>query len=190
MAGIPHDFTSILVRRGAVSAGQLAEARDVQTRTGEPLEGILVRLGYATDADVARALAEAYGLPFLDLTGIMIPTAVIELVPESVARENVVLPLACDRRALWLVVSDPRDEETRQKLEFILNKEMICSAVAIREQIIEAINRHYGHTETESVDSFLGEFTDTAIDFTQTSGTDSDACQRMSICPSHSLPTR
>src|SRR5207249_3274277 len=32
------------------------------------------------------------------------------------------------------------------------------------------INRHYGRTETESVDSMLTEFTDTAIGFTRTDG--------------------
>ena len=32
--------------------------------------------------------------------------------------------------------------------------------------VIEAINQHYGGTETESVDSMLSEFTDTATGFT------------------------
>ena len=54
-----------------------------------------------------------------------------------------------------------------QKLQFILNKD-IQPVLAPREQIVEAINRHYGQTETESVDSMLAEFTDTAIDFTET----------------------
>ena len=35
-------------------------------------------------------------------------------------------------------------------------------------QIIEAINRHYGASDGESADSMLQEFTDTAIDFTET----------------------
>jgi type IV pilus assembly protein PilB len=43
--------------------------------------------------------------------------------------------------------------------------------LAPREQIVEAINRHYGQSETESVDSMLAEFTDTAIDFTETEAT-------------------
>src|SRR5262249_11368952 len=58
----------------------------------------------------------------------------------------------------------------------------IQPVLAPREQIVEAINRHYGQTETESVDSMLAEFTDTAIDFTETesasglaSADDSDA---------------
>src|SRR5207237_3980381 len=93
--------------------------------------------------------------------------AVVELVPESVARENVVLPLAQEDGALKIIMSDPTDFDTQQKLQFILNKE-IQPVLAPREQIIEAINRHYGQSETESVDSMLTEFTDTAIDHTLT----------------------
>ena len=34
------------------------------------------------------------GIPYIDLTDVTIPPSVIDLVPESVARENTVLPLA------------------------------------------------------------------------------------------------
>src|SRR5207302_1868463 len=54
-----------------------------------------------------------------------------------------------------------------QKLQFILNRH-IRPVLATREQIVWAINHYYGESETVSVDSFLAEFTDTAIDFTQT----------------------
>ena len=64
----------------------------------------------------------------------------------------------------------PADYETIQKLQFILNKD-IQPVLAAKEQIVEAINRHYGQTETESVDSMLSEFTDTQIDFTETEQT-------------------
>src|ERR1700730_2500153 len=67
-------------------------------------------------------------------------------------------------------MSDPSDFDTVQKLQFILNKD-IHPVLAPREQIVEAINRHYGQTETESVDSMLADFTDTAIDFTETEST-------------------
>src|SRR5262249_6154608 len=108
------------------------------------------------------------GLQFVNLAEVTIPPAVIELVPESVARENVVLPLSAeDSGALKIILSDPSDFDTVQKLQFILNKD-IQPVLAPREQIIEAINRHYGQSETESVDSMLAEFTDTAIDFTDT----------------------
>jgi type IV pilus assembly protein PilB len=78
--------------------------------------------------------------------------------------------MAQDNGVLRIIMSDPSDFDTLQKLQFILNKD-IQPMLAPREQIIEAINRHYGQTETESVDSMLAEFTDTAIDFTETEAT-------------------
>jgi type IV pilus assembly protein PilB len=75
--------------------------------------------------------------------------------------------LSEDDDALTVVISDPFDMETLEKLRFILNRR-IETALAPRENIMGAINRHYGQIEGESADSMLQEFTDTAIDFTET----------------------
>ncbi len=69
--------------------------------------------------------------------------------------------------ALRVIVSDPYDLDTFEKLRFILNRKVEI-ALAPRESIQEAINRHYGQMEDQSTDSMLQEFTDTAIDFTET----------------------
>ncbi len=170
MAKTRGDFTEILIRRQVLSLDQLTEARGIQTHTGAKLQDTLVKLGYVTAQQVMSAMAEFHGLQFVDLTEVTIPSSVVELVPESVARENVVLPMSQDNGTLRIIMSDPTDFDTVQKLQFILNKD-IQPVLAPREQIVEAINRHYGQTETESVDSMLAEFTDTAIDFTETDHT-------------------
>jgi type IV pilus assembly protein PilB len=167
MAKTRGDFTEILLRRQILSPDQLQEARTIGQQTGAKLPDTLVKLGYCTTEQVMTAVAEFHGLQFVDLTEVTIPAAVVELVPESVARENVVLPLSQDNGALRIIMSDPTDFDTVQKLQFILNKD-VQPVLAPREQIVEAINRHYGQSETESVDSMLAEFTDTAIDFTET----------------------
>jgi type IV pilus assembly protein PilB len=164
------DFTQILVRQKILGPDQLQEAKNLQQQTGAKIQDALVKLGYATIEEIMSAIAEFHNLQFVNLTDLTIPASVIELVPESVARENVVLPMAQENGALKIIMSDPSDFDTMQKLTFILNKD-IQPVLAAREQIIEAINRHYGQTETESVDSMLQEFTDTAIDFTETEST-------------------
>src|SRR5206468_2974321 len=111
-----------------------------------------------------------------------IPKAVIELVPESVARENLVLPLSLEGSMLKIITADPTNYDTLQKLQFILNKD-VQPVLAVQEQIQEAINRNYGQTETESVDSMLVEFTDTAIEFTQTESVASMAAADESDAP-------
>jgi type IV pilus assembly protein PilB len=68
---------------------------------------------------------------------------------------------------LKIIISDPLDYDTREKIRFIVNRN-IEVALAPRESILEAINRHYGQVDGESADSMLQEFTDTAIDFTET----------------------
>ncbi len=167
MAKARGDFTEILVRQGVLGADQLEEAKNVAQQSGQKIQDVLIKMEYANQQQIMGAIAEFHGMQFIDLADLTVPAAVVELVPESVARENVVLPLSFDNGVLQIVMSDPSDFDTVEKLQFILNKD-IQPVLANREQIIEAINRHYGQTETESVDSMLAEFTDTPIDFTET----------------------
>lgn len=161
------DFTEILLRARTISTDQLTEAKRLAKESGRKVADELVRLGYASADEVMRALAKEHGLDFVNLNEVVIPPSVVELVPESVARENAILPMAEEDGALRVIVSDPLDFDTREKLRFILNRNVEI-ALAPRESILEAINRHYGQTEGESADSMLQEFTDTAIDFTET----------------------
>ena len=160
-------YVDILVRKGVISSEQLAEAQQMSRESGQKLADALIRLGYATGEDITRALAEQHGLDYVNLSEVVIPPSVVELVPESVARENAVIPLSEGDGKLTVIISDPDDYETIEKLRFILNRP-IETALAPRDAITEAINRHYGQTVGESADSMLQEFTDTAIDFTET----------------------
>ncbi len=164
------DFSEILVNRKIVSADQVEEARTLAAATGVRLQDALTKLNYANNKEIFSAIAEFHNMQFVDLSDTQIPASVIEMVPESVARENAVIPLSHENNMLQIVVSNPEDIETLDKLRFILNKD-VQPVLADREQIQESINRHYGQTESESVDSLLSEFTDTAIDFTETEST-------------------
>ena len=161
------EYIDILLRNQAVSAEQVAEAKTMAVSGNMSIGDALVRLGYASGDDVARALAEAHGLEYVDLSEIRIPERVIELVPETIARENATLPLSEEGDTLKVIIANPLDMETIEKLRFILNRK-VQVALAPRESIQESINRYYGQVDGESADSMLQEFTDTAIDFTET----------------------
>jgi uncharacterized protein (TIGR02996 family) len=97
----------------------------------------------------------------VDLTGFTVPPAVLELVPESLARENMVLPLGRRDRSLVVAVANPGDRDLLLKLEFIFNQD-IEAVTAPAEQIVEAIGRDYGQAAVESVDTvcFFGDTLD------------------------------
>jgi type IV pilus assembly protein PilB len=164
------DFTEILLRKRVISQDQLNEARQVSKDQNTSLPETIIKLGYASGEDVMRAVAQEHGRDYVDLTEVTIPEPIIELVPESVARENAILPLAEEGDALKVIVSDPYDIDTVEKLRFILNRR-IEIALAPRDKILEAINKYYSQIEGESADSVLQEFTDTKIDFTETETT-------------------
>jgi len=174
MAKKKESYIDILIREGIVSPDQIREAENMARDNGERVTDCIVRLGYATGEEVMRAVAQEHGHDYVDLNEVDIPPHVVELVPESVARENVIMPMAEDNGSLQVLVSDPQDFETLEKLRFILNRQ-IDIAVSSREAISEAINKYYGQTGEESADSMLQEFTDTAIDFTETETEDADA---------------
>jgi type IV pilus assembly protein PilB len=164
---MPADWLQKIVKQGLISTDQLGEAEDMASNMGIGVADALVRLGYVSGMVVAKAQAEAYGYDFINLDGREISPSVIELVPESVARENMVIPLSLEDDSLLVAVSDPMAVEVLDKLRFILNRD-IKVAIAPVDAIQTSINRHYGQSETESVDSMLQEFTETAIDFTET----------------------
>ncbi|MEZ6089731.1 MAG: GspE/PulE family protein [Pirellulaceae bacterium] len=167
MAGPKRDFTDLLLQRGIVSVDQLVEAQQMSREAKLNIIESLDKLGYATPEESTQALADFHKFEYVNLNETRIDENVIELVPESVARENNVLPISGDQHVLKVLISDPFDLETVEKLRFILNRK-VETALAPKTSIQEAINRYYGQVEGESADSMLQEFTDTAIDFTET----------------------
>ncbi|MFM8579162.1 MAG: GspE/PulE family protein [Planctomycetaceae bacterium] len=160
-------FGKALVGAGLVSSEQLAEATRLADQSRKPLHEEVIRLGYAPAAKVMQILAKAVGTKFVSLADMEIPGDVVGLVPESVARENTIIPLSIEGSTVRIATTDPADLDIQEKLQFILNR-TVEQVLAVREEIIEAINRSYGMSDGESADSMLQEFTDTAIDFTET----------------------
>ncbi|MCG8448199.1 MAG: GspE/PulE family protein [Pirellulales bacterium] len=178
-------FGDYLLKKGVVGPEQLQEAETVATSRKLALPDAISQLGYASEEQVMRVLAEMHDYEFIDLNNVPIPPAIVELVPESVARENAVIPFSEDDGKLKVVVSNPDAFETFDKLQFILNRK-VDIALSTKEGILEAINRNYGQTDGESADSMLQEFTDTAIDFTETE--DEDGAQDDDVVDETSAP--
>ncbi len=159
-----EDFTSVLLRRKVVTPSQMQGAQLLQRQTKAPLGEVLVEFGYASREQVLSAMFVHCGDDWIDLTRVEIPREIIARVPESVAREHTVIPIAIVDGVLQLAMADPDDMDTLAKLLFILD-DKIQPLAAPKEQILACINRHYGGWDQESVDELIHDFTSTAVDF-------------------------
>ena len=182
MAGFLQRF----VDDGTISTDQLMEAEGMAGSLGITAEEALVKLEYISGADIGRAQAAEFNFEFEDLDAVQIPHAVIEKVPESTARENIVIAVRQEGDTVVVAMHTP-DMDVVDKLRFIMNCE-IRIVMSTLESILGAINRHYGQDETESVDSMLAEFTETQIDFTAvdaadaTGGEEDDSAPIIKLC--------
>lgn len=170
------DWLKRFVDDGTISADQLEEAYGMASNLGITPEDALVKLTYVSGADLVRIQASDLGYETVELENLQIPQAVIEMVTESMARENIVIPTQLDGDSVVVAMHNPNNIEVLDKLRFVLNKD-IRVVMAPLESIQGAINRHYGQTETESVDSMLAEFTETSIDFTELESTKAAASE-------------
>ncbi|MDB5313465.1 MAG: xpsE 1 [Gemmataceae bacterium] len=151
-----------------------AEGHPVETGEGLALEAEAAAHAAEIRANLTVPVALFLGYPksllqllpgsniTVRLAGYEIPPAVIELVPESVARENVVLPLQVQMRTLVVATADPGNTDTTEKLDFILNKNIV-PVRALADDIQDVIDQRYGQTEVETVDSIFVEYPDTPV---------------------------
>jgi hypothetical protein len=88
-----------------------------------------------------------------------IPPEIIALVPEPVARENLVLPLAFDGETITLAAVRAEDIALTDKLRFLLAKN-VRLVPGEPQAILQAINQHYNRfrpDSTEDLDLCCGE---------------------------------
>ncbi len=129
----------------------LAYAHQNRKRIGEAL----VELELAGEEDVTKALATQFDLEYVDLDkNVNVPKA-LDLVPESIVRNDKVLPMKEEGGRLTVVVADPLDLELLDKLRFMLGKEIDCALAPLSK--IQRFIDTFLKDSTTSVDQAITE---------------------------------
>lgn len=92
MAKSRGDYTDNLIRNKVLTNEQILEAEEFANSTGLKLQDALVKQGYASANEVLEAMAQFHGIQSIDLSEVEIPKAVIELMPEAIARKTSCFP--------------------------------------------------------------------------------------------------
>jgi type IV pilus assembly protein PilB len=138
----------LLVAQGVVDAQQIGKALALQKTRKIPLGEALVSLGLATEDQVWRVLARQHKLPFVDLVadaakGGKIRPDIVSAVPEAVAAEQRVVPVALKDGRLVLAVDDPLRTFALDTLSFVLNRE-VAAALTTPAGLRAGLRRYYG----------------------------------------------
>ncbi len=136
----------ILVSNGRITSKQLQDAISIRENDSRDLGKILVSLGYATPADVARALAQRLKLDFVvisELSEDEVDTEVLGRFSEETLRKYRVLPLRHEKEHLVVAMHDPNDIHALEDLRIIAGRQ-IRSVVASEEDLAGAFVHLFG----------------------------------------------
>jgi type IV pilus assembly protein PilB len=97
----------ILKEKGFVTEQFLNFALFEQRATGEKLGEVLTRIGTVSDLEIAIALSEQSGYPFIDLNLIQPDFRSLELIPYNFAINNLVCPFDLEENKIKVAISDP-----------------------------------------------------------------------------------
>jgi type IV pilus assembly protein PilB len=131
----------VLLRKGRVTQGDIDRALETSAKTRRRIGETLIELEVITDADVAQALAEQLGLPYLDLEHTyMIDADMLSLMPFEKMRRFCVLPIGRAGTKIRVVMEDPVNVVLIDDLRFLLGSE-IDVFVGARGQIRKHIDK-------------------------------------------------
>lgn len=144
----------MLLEQALVTREQLQECMNVQRSSGQSLPTLLVEKGYLSEEDLVVTLSEQLGIPHIRLAHYNIPKAVLDEVPESLARQYHMLPVSVTGDVLTLAMADPLNILALDDLRMLTSYE-IEPVVAVASELQDAINRHYSSSE-DMMNQFTG----------------------------------
>ena len=131
----------LLVGAELITHAQLAEALLQQSASGKRIGSLLVELGAVTERDLAGILSQQLDIPLIDLAQQTIAPEAVALLPESMARAHIAIPVAVDEDGVSIAVSDP----TPELAQILANttRQAVHLAIAPESDVLRAINGAY-----------------------------------------------
>ncbi len=150
----------MLLDHGVVSAEQVQDVREEQTRSGKPFRDVILNMEILTEAELLQLVAEGLGTRVINLPATDIPPDVIHIIPASVARMYNVVPVEKGNDSVTLATHDLMSPATLDELQFVLSRDI--SLVMAREDDLKmCVNQFYGDESapvTEMLSALESEF--------------------------------
>ena len=134
----PGSICSRLVDAGIVTEAQVDEALEIQKTSKALIGSILTQLGYCTEEDIARIMAQKTGYRYVSIDEIGVNVAAANLITPETALRNNVLPLYQEGKTLYVAMKNPNDIITIDNLHLMTGLE-ICPLVVSDMELAAAI---------------------------------------------------
>jgi len=132
----------ILVSRGYIREDDLQAALATQGGQRGMLGEILVSRGFITAAQLGEALSQQFEVPFQHIPLDNVNPQLVRLLPENLARQRVMAPLAVQNGRMTLAMIAPDDMGAISEAELISGYQ-VEPVVALRGDVLAALDRGF-----------------------------------------------
>jgi len=155
----------ILVKQGAVTAEQLAAAREQCKDPSHRVEDMLVEMGHLSDHDLLAARSEQLSIPVVDLTDIEVDPELVKLVPSKVVHRYQLFPVERQNGTLRVATSDPFNLYAFDELRMLTGMK-IEPLLAFERDVQRVIKEYYG-VGGETVQAMVGDDVELVSDLSE-----------------------
>ena len=140
---VQKQLGELLIERGLITKQQLEKALSVQKDKGGLIGQILVVLGFTKEDEIAQALTVQYGFPYLPLQNYELNRAVVQIIPENVAKQYCLIAVDKIGDTLTVAMSNPLNLKAVEDIE-LLSKSNVQVFVSTMTDINNVIAKFYG----------------------------------------------
>ena len=136
----------LLIKSGDISPAQLEEALKLQEGSGERLGAILQKHGFITERQLIDTLMSQLGVEFVDLNTYAIPPEMAQLLPKSLAKKHMVIPVKATRSEVWLAMADPLNFMAVEEVGAVTRRRVVpvIAASAAVERAVQNLYNNQG----------------------------------------------
>ena len=136
----------LLVKSGTITQGQLDEALALQSGSGERLGAVLQKHGFITEKQLIDTLMDQLGVEFVDLNTCAIPPEMAQLLPRTIAKKYMVLPIRANRTDVKLAMADPLNFVAVEEVQAVTRRRVIpvIAASAALERAVQNLYSNQG----------------------------------------------
>jgi type IV pilus assembly protein PilB len=139
---IEEQIGRLLVEGGFIADDQLTEAVDHAQTTNTSLRGALVSKEFLADETYSTFLSIQMRVPLVDLRQVSVDPEAVRLVPEEVARQYGVLPLAVEGDILRVAMDDPQDLDAISTISTVTNM-TVKARLPSQGSVVSLLDRYY-----------------------------------------------
>jgi type IV pilus assembly protein PilB len=169
MARTRKKIGEILQEMNVVSKEDADRAAEFGLNNNKRIGEALVELELAAEDEVTKALAQQFGMAYVEVTRSTISPEALSLIPEKLIKQNDILPMGSVNGRLKVVIPDPLDLDTLDMLRFRLGVSDVEPVLAPRSRI-----RHYIEKYLKGPESSLDELS-RSLDASVDASLDQDA---------------